>query len=137
LDIGGNLRIIGKKPDGSGWITGVRDPFDLSGNAERFLLSDISCVTSGDYERYYTVDGKKYHHIIDKDTLMPADYFSSITVITKDSGMADALSTALFSMSYEDGMALLEKIPYDVEVLWIDKSGNQFKSNGLGKYDNK
>lgn len=134
LDIGGNLRIIGKKPDGSGWITGVRDPFDLSGNAERFLLSDISCVTSGDYERYYTVDGKKYHHIIDKDTLMPAEYFSSVTVLTADSGLADALSTALFAMSYEDGLLLLEKLDCEVEVFWIGRDKAHYESNGLEKY---
>ncbi len=139
LNIGGNIRIIGHKPDGTGWVTGVTNPLAPSSGSYAYYLNiaDMSCVTSGDYERNFTVDGKKYHHIIDKDTLMPADYFSSITVITKDSGMADALSTALFSMSYEDGMALLEKIPYDVEVLWIDKNGNQFKSTGLGKYDNK
>ncbi len=139
LNIGGNIRIIGHKPDGTGWVTGVTNPFDpKSGNYSYYLkIADTSCVTSGDYERNFTVDGKKYHHIIDKDTLMPADYFSSITVITKDSGMADALSTALFSMSYEDGMALLDKIPYDVEVLWIDKNGSFLKSDGLSKYDNK
>lgn len=139
LNIGGNIRIIGHKPDGTSWVTGVTNPFaPSSGNYSYYLkIADTSCVTSGDYERNFTVDGKKYHHIIDKDTLMPADYFSSITVITKDSGMADALSTALFSMSYEDGMALLEKIPYDVEVLWIDKSGTISKSEGLSKYDNK
>ena len=67
------------------------------------------------------VDGKKYHHIIDKDTLYPADYFESLTVVTKDSGLADALSTALFCMSYEDGLALAEKL--GVDVLWIFPDG--------------
>ena len=65
---------------------------------------------------------------------MPSDYFSSITVITADSGLADALSTALFSMSYEDGIALLEKIDEEVEVLWIEKDGTQLKTEGLTKY---
>ena len=134
LNIGGNIRIIGTKPDGSGWRTGVTNPHDKDTYANYINISDISCVTSGDYERFYTVEGKKYHHIIDKDTLMPSNYFSSVTVLTKNSGLADALSTALFSMSYEDGLALLENIPDEVDVLWIGKDGTQVMTNGFAKY---
>lgn len=134
LNIGGNIRIIGTKPDGSGWKTGITNPHDKNTYANYINISDISCVTSGDYERYYTVDGVKYHHIIDKDTLMPSDYFSSVTILTKNSGLADALSTALFSMSYEDGLLLLEKIEEEVEVLWIEKDGTQLMTEGFTKY---
>ena len=134
LNIGGNIRIIGTKPDGSGWKTGRTNPHDKDTDANYINISDISCVTSGDYERFYTVEGKKYHHIIDKDTLMPSDYFSSVTILTNDSGLADALSTALFSMSYEDGLALLENIPDEVDVLWICKDGTQIMTNGFAKY---
>ena len=134
LNIGGNIRIIGTKPDGSGWKTGITNPHDKNTYANYINISDISCVTSGDYERYYTVDGVKYHHIIDKDTLMPSDYFSSITILTSNSGLADALSTALFSMSYEDGLALLENIPDKVDVLWICKDGTQIMTKGFAKY---
>lgn len=130
LNIGGNIRIIGNKPDGSGWGTGIKDPADSERYAMTLTLADTSCVTSGDYERYFTVDGKRYHHIIDKDTLMPATYFSSVTVITPNSGMADALSTALFAMSYEDGLALVEKIG-DVEVLWITPDGTKYYTDGI------
>ena len=134
LNIGGNIRIIGTKPDGSGWKTGITNPHDKNTYANYINISDISCVTSGDYERNYTVDGVKYHHIIDKDTLMPSDYFSSVTILTKNSGLADALSTALFSMSYEDGLLLLEKIEEEVEVLWIEKDGTQLMTEGFTKY---
>ena len=134
LNIGGNIRIIGTKPDGSGWRTGITNPHNKDTYANYINISDISCVTSGDYERFYTVEGKKYHHIIDKDTLMPSDYFSSVTILTNDSGLADALSTALFSMSYEDGLALLENIPDEVDVLWICKDGTQIMTNGFAKY---
>lgn len=134
LNIGGNIRIIGTKPDGSGWKTGVTNPHDKENYAKYISIADISCVTSGDYERYYTVEGVKYHHIIDKDTLMPSDYFSSVTILTKNSGLADALSTALFSMSYEDGLLLLEKIDVEVEVLWIAKDGSQMMTEGFQKY---
>ncbi len=130
LDVGGNLKIIGTKADGSGWKTGIRDPEDQQNYSHYLTLSDTSCVTSGDYERYFEFKGKKYHHIIDKDTLLPSEHFSSVTVITKDSGLADALSTALFCMSYEDGLELLNSFE-NVEVIWIDKSGEKRLTDGL------
>lgn len=100
LDIGGNLRVVGTKADGSPWRAGVRNP-DFSGDSYiyRFDISDSSAVTSGNYERYYTVNGVNYHHIIDKDTLMPSVHFASVTVLCESSALADALSTALFNMT--------------------------------------
>ena len=131
LNVGGNIRIIGTKPDGSGWITGVRDPDDSAADfAAQLYLADTSCVTSGVYERYYTVNGARYHHIIDKDTLFPAEYFLSLTVLTPDSGLADALSTALFCMPYEDGLALIERIG-NVDALWIFPDGEIKYTPGL------
>ncbi len=130
LNIGGNIRINGEKPDGSGWLTGIRNPAASDTYALYLTLADTSCVTSGNYERYFTVDGVRYHHIIDKDTLMPATYFASVTVITPDSGLADALSTALFCMSYEDGLALVGQFE-NVDVLWILPDGTQHKTTGL------
>ena len=130
LNIGGNIRIIGHKPDGSGWGTGIKSPADPSQYALKLTIADTSCVTSGDYERYFTVNGTKYHHVIDKDTLMPASYFSSVTIITPNSALADALSTALFSMSYEDGLALVNSIG-SVEVLWITPDGTQYYTEGF------
>lgn len=131
LNVGGNIRIVGTKPDGSGWVTGIRDPEDDGSFALRLEIANTSCVTSGSYERYYTVDGVRYHHIIDKDTLHPADYFASVTIVTKNSGLADALSTALFCMPYEDGLELAEKL--GVEVLWILKGGEIKYTPGLEK----
>ncbi len=130
LDIGGNLRLVGTKPDGSGWTTGVKDPQDPETYAAKLVLSDTSCVTSGDYERYFTVDGVRYHHIIDPDTYMPATYSSSVTVIAPDSGLADALSTALFCMSYDEGLALVQGLG-NVQVLWILADGTQYRTPDL------
>lgn len=132
LNIGGNIRIIGYRPDGSGWGTGVKNPANPSAYAMKLTLANTSCVTSGDYERFFVVDGVKYHHVIDKDTLKPSVYFSSVTIITADSGLADALSTALFAMSYEDGLALVNKIG-NVDVLWITPDGTQYYTDGLAK----
>ncbi len=130
LNIGGNIRILGHKPDGGSWSTGIKDPRDPEQYAAKVSLADTSCVTSGNYERYFTVDGVRYPHIIDPDTLMPANYFASVTVITPDSGLADALSTALFCMSYEQGLTLVKELG-DVQVLWILPDGTQYKTPDL------
>ena len=81
-------------------------------------------MTSGDYERYYTVDGVRYAHIVDPETRYPANRHRSVTILTKDSGLADGLSTALFILSVEDGKALLKKIKkekaVDIEAMWVE-----------------
>ena len=135
LNVGGNIRIIGTKPDVSGWVTGIKNPKDPSTIAVNITIADTSCVTSGSYERFFIADGKKYHHIIDPDTLFPAEYFDSVTVITPDSGVADCLSTALFCMSYEEGLKLLES--FGAEALWILPGGEKLYSPGMEQLVNK
>ena len=131
LDVGGNLRVIGYKPDGSKWRTGIENPDLYSKTPYVYYLdvADTSVVTSGNYQRFYTVDGVRYHHIINKDTLMHADYFASVTVITKNSGLADALSTALFNMDYESGVALISGLD-GVSCVWVTNDG-EIKKYGL------
>ncbi len=135
INVGGNICAIGTKPSGDGWRTSVRDPHG-SGYAASLVIKNTSCVTSGDYERYYTVGGVKYHHIIDPDTLYPAEYFSSVTVFTDDSALADVLSTALFCMTKEEGDALLSSVE-DVDVLWITKDGEQMMTPRLSELISK
>ncbi len=134
LNVGGNLCTIGEKMGGDGWITGITNPDKSSDEsfAARIVLRDTSCVTSGNYERYYTVGGVRYHHIINPDTLMPAEYFDSVTVICEDSALADALSTALFCMSYDEGSLLVGTFS-GVEVLWIYADGSQDMTDGFEK----
>lgn len=132
LNIGGNIRIIGHKVDGTGWATGIKDPNDPESYIKTITLADTSCVTSGNYERYFTVGSQRYHHIIDKDTLMPSAHFAAVTVITPDSGLADALSTALFAMSYEDGLKIVESLG-NVDVIWITEDGTQYTTAGFDK----
>lgn len=123
LNLGGNIRVIGTKSDGDGWTTGIENPYSAEGDyIHKTTLSDTSAVTSGDYQRYYEVGGVRYHHIIDKDTLMPAAHFSSVTVYTRDSGLADALSTALFNMTYEEGLALINDLD-NVSAVWAFPDG--------------
>ena len=132
LNIGGNLRTIGLKPDGKHWVTGITNPDKESDQTLkcRLEIASTSVVTSGDYERYFYAGDKKYHHIIDPETLFPAEYFASVSIITPDSGLADALSTALFCMSYEDGLALVESIG-NVDVIWIYSDGTIKSTAGI------
>lgn len=136
LNMGGNIRAIGAKPSGDGWVTGITNP-NKSASASQFIakttIKDTSIVTSGNYERYYTVNGVNYHHIIDPDTLEPSRYFSSVSVMTKDSALADALSTALFCMSYEEGLELINKLG-GVEVLWVKNDFSIITTAGFELY---
>lgn len=132
LNIGGNIRTIGLKPGGDEWVSGIRDPLGEAADSIKCRLSigEGSIVTSGDYERYFISGDKKYHHIIDPVTLVPAEYFASVSIISSESGLADALSTALFCMPYEDGAKLVEGID-NVEVLWIFKDGSLKMTEGI------
>jgi FAD:protein FMN transferase len=125
ISVGGNVRAIGNKGVSNElWNLGIQNPNKESEKStiQIVYLTDLSLVSSGDYERYYTVNGKRYHHIIDAVTLFPSVYFSEVTIICKDSGMADALSTAVFNMPFEQGLKFINKLP-DTEALWVMKNG--------------
>jgi thiamine biosynthesis lipoprotein len=122
INAGGNIKILGEKPDGSSWKTGIKSPFEPDEVIFEFYLSSSSVATSGGYERFYTVDGKRYHHIIDKETLMPAENFASVSVITKNAALADTLSTALFNMTLEQGKSLVSSLE-NVRAVWVTHDG--------------
>lgn len=138
LNFGGNVRTVGSQDDGSPWRVGVEDPDspDSASYTATLALSGQSLVTSGIYRRSYTVDGVSYHHIIDPKTLMPADRYKSVSIVCKDSALGDALSTALFSMSVEDGKNLISKLE-GTEAMWIDTDGNIIKSDSFDEYSAK
>ena len=133
LNVGGNVRAVGGKPDGTDWTVGIEDPLGGEEYIAYLSLSDESLVTSGSYQRYYIVDGKRYHHIIHPDTLMPAEGYLSVSVLTPHSGSGDALSTALFSMTLEEGMALIASLP-DTEAQWVLPDGTKRCSDGWASY---
>ena len=135
INVGGNVRTVGSKPDGEPWLAGIENPNKDAEPVyiEYLKLAGESVVTSGSYQRYYYVDGKPYHHIIHPDTLMPADRFVSVSVICSDSGFGDALSTALFCLPLEDGLALVESLS-DVEAMWLDNEGSTTTSSGWNNY---
>lgn len=129
LNLGGNVCARGLKPDGTQWVIGVQSPEDPTTNVCTVGISAMSAVTSGDYQRSYSVDGISYHHIIDPDTRMPGTYWRSVTILCPDSGLADCLSTALFLMPLEEGMTLAEKC--GAEVMWINNAGAIFQTDGF------
>ncbi len=134
LNVGGNVRTIGTKADGEKWLVGIENPFDEGEPYIEYLsLAGESLVTSGSYQRYYVVDGVSYHHIIDGETLMPAEGFCSVSVICRSSAMGDALSTALFCMPFADGLALVESLE-GVEVMWVLPDGEKRYSSGFSGY---
>ena len=137
ISIGGNAYTFGNKDDGSLWNIEIESPnLDYMDNVEVVQITDLTVVTSGDYQRYYTVDGKKYCHIINPDTLMPSEYVASVSVICNNSALGDALSTTLFNMSVEDGKKLVESTD-GVEAVWTDKEYNKTFSSGFDKYIKK
>jgi len=135
LNVGGNVRTIGAKGDGAKWLVGIENPEEDSENAylAYLELSGESLVTSGSYQRYYVVDGKRYHHIIDPETLLPSEGYVSVSVVCDSSADGDALSTALFCMDFEVGLALVESLP-DTEAMWVMQDGTRQESAGFGNY---
>ena len=130
ISVGGNVCATGPKDAaGTPWVVGVQNPDGGEDYLHTIYVTGGSVVTSGDYQRTYTVDGKAYHHIIDPDTLYPSGYWRSVTVVCADSGLADALSTALFLLPQAQGQALLDKC--DAEAMWVDAAGNRCYSPGF------
>ena len=132
LNVGGNVCTIGTKPDGTPWTVGLENP-DGEEYLEYLSLAGKSVVTSGSYQRFYYVDGKPYHHIIHPDTLMPAEGYKSVSVICENSGLGDALSTALFCMPIDKGIELVESLN-DVEAMWLSEDGVKTVSSGWNNF---
>ena len=133
INVGGNVRTLGAKGDGERWTVGVENPDKEADEPyiKYLSLAGESVVTSGSYQRYYTVGDKNYHHIIDPETLMPSEKYISVTVVCRDSAQGDGLSTALFCMSLEDGLMLVESTP-NAEAIWVLPDGTQKTSSGFG-----
>ncbi|MBE6581039.1 MAG: FAD:protein FMN transferase [Ruminococcaceae bacterium] len=129
LNVGGTVRTVGARADGRAWVVGIEQP---AVNTASPYLAEVTVVdralsTSGSYQRYYMMNGVRYHHIVDPKTNKPATGYLSVSVLAEDTALADALSTALFCMSIEEGTALLNEYP-DAAALWVRDDGTQYKS---------
>ncbi len=125
INMGGNVIVIGKKPGGSLWTVGIRDPNgEPSDSAAVLELSDRAAVTSGTYERGFDLDGVRYHHILDPFTGWPVqNSLASVTVIGERSDLCDALSTACFVLGEENSRPLLER--YGVRAVFLYADGTR------------
>ncbi|NLD52780.1 MAG: FAD:protein FMN transferase [Clostridiales bacterium] len=137
INAGGNVRTGHPPRDGRpNWGVAVQDPDGyVSGDGvsdvlDILFLHDTSVVTSGDYQRYFEYQGKRYHHIISPVTLMPTDFFRSVSIVTESSAYADLLSTCLFLMPYEEGRVFVESLE-GVEALWILNDRSIRMTDGL------
>ncbi|MGI5839170.1 MAG: FAD:protein FMN transferase [bacterium] len=139
ISAGGNIRLIGKPLDNvrEYWNIGIHDPSGpLFSDGENILdtvyVNDAAIVSSGSYQRFYVVDGKIYHHLIDPKTLLPGEYYQAVTVVTGDSGVADFLSTVLFLLPPAESRALAESLP-GVEAVWVMPDGTMEVTEGMKK----
>lgn len=129
MSAGGDTALLGDR-QGRPWLVGIKHPRAEEKNAVHIPLSDEAISTSGDYERYFIEDGKRYHHIINPKTGDSARKVVSVSVIGKDATVVDALSTTLFVKGLEEGMNIINKLP-DYEAIIIDNEQRLHFSRGL------
>lgn len=137
INLGGNILLVGSKPDGSNYKIGIKKPFSDTGeNSAIMNIHDKSIVSSGNYERYFYEDGKLYHHILDTDTGYPVDNnLYSVSIISDSSVDGDGLSTTCFLLGIDKGMELIESLD-NIEALFIDSDYKVYYSSGLNKDNN-
>jgi thiamine biosynthesis lipoprotein len=132
INLGGNVHTIGNKPDGSPFLVGIQKPYaDRNETIAVIEIEDLSVVSSGIYERFFTLDGIGYHHILNPKTGYPYDNgLISITIISKDSVDGDGLSTTCFALGLEEGLKLINSIP-DTYGIFITDDYKIYYSDGL------
>lgn len=132
ISVGGSILVYGTKPNKTNWKVGITDPRGKQGDVFAALSLSEGCFvsTSGDYEKYFEQDGKRYHHIIDPRTGYPSDSgLISVTIVCNSGVVSDGLSTACFVLGYEKSLALLEK--YNAEAIFVDADKNVIVTDGL------
>ncbi len=139
VNAGGDLTSWGNRPDGKPWTIGIADPIDKNNIISWLNISDMAVVTSGNYERYATINGKKYCHIIDPKTGWPVTGLTSVTIVCKDAELADALATTVFVLGEKDGLKLINHLQ-GVECVIINylheiTSSNNLNINALSNYE--
>jgi len=132
--VAGDLRLFGRRPDGSAWRIGIQHPRDESALLTKLDITDAATSTSGDYERYFVKDGVRYNHIINPRTGYPARGLISVSVEAKTSSMADPLATALFVMGPEGAKRFAESHP-EISVLTVSETGRTFATGDFEGLD--
>lgn len=135
INAGGNV-VVGNHYYNDFYKIGVENPNNNNDIYSIIVGNNIAITTSGDYQRYYDYNGKRYHHIINPKTLFPSEYMKSVTVITKDASLGDMLSTTLFLMSIEDGLEFIKNFE-GVEAIWYTLDDQIIRSEGFSNYEQK
>lgn len=130
VNAGGDIRALGTRIDGNPWRIGITHPRGRENVIAVIPVSQEAIVTSGDYERFFTHEGERYHHILDPDTGQPAGEVMSVTIVAPDCITADSLSTAVFVLGVEEGIALLENMS-QVEGMIVDLQEEIHVTRGL------
>jgi len=130
IQFGGDMYLAGRL-ENRPWRVGIQDPRGPEGRSFAYIeLSDSTFSTSGDYERFFIKDGRRYHHIIDPATGEPSEGCRSVTIVAGSATLADGLSTGVFVMGPKAGMALIEQLP-DVEGVIVSSKNEVLVSSGL------
>jgi thiamine biosynthesis lipoprotein len=132
INLGGNVLTVGRRAtDDQPWVVGIQDPKSAQGtNKLAIRAEDLSVVTSGNYERYFILDGVRYHHLLNPRTGWPVNEgLDSVTILSRSSATGDALSTACYVLGPEKGMALVKKYP-GVEAIFIKSDGSVAMTDG-------
>lgn len=132
VTLGGNVQVLGKKPDGSLWKVGIQNPISESEYLGVLQTSDKAVITSGGYERNFTKNGKTYHHILDPSNGYPANNgLTSVTIISSDGTLADALSTSLFVMGKDKAIDFYKKSNYNFDFILYTSDNKLIISDGI------
>jgi len=129
VDAGGDLKALGRK-FGEPWEIAIKHPRERERVIALLPVSNTCVVTSGDYERFFELEGRRYHHILDPRTGFPSRGCISATVVAPDAAFADALATALCVLGPDEGLSIVERLPR-VEALAVDMQGEVELSSGL------
>lgn len=129
ISAGGDSRILGDRR-GEPWVVGVRHPRRAGHYAVKLPLADTAVSTSGDYERFFDVDGERFHHILDPGSGRSAQGALSVTILGAEATMTDALSTSVFVLGAKAGIALIDRLP-QIDAIVIDAAGRMHYSAGL------
>ncbi len=121
--VAGDIKTFGMRPDNKPWRVGIQNPREKGYNDEIIAvidISDLAISTSGDYQKYFIKDGKRYHHLLNPRTGHPVNDFQSVTIITDDAALADAFATGIFILGQEKGINLLKRLGLDGIIINID-----------------
>ena len=132
VNAGGDLRVLPRR-DGKAWRVGIQDPRNLNSILKILEVYDGAVVTSGDYQKFFIYEGKRYHHILNPQTGTPADSCRSVTVIAPTAEQADAMATGLFINGPEWGLAHFDRFP-GCDALWIRHDGKIFMTDGFQQH---